>query len=72
MPEPDSPTMAMLSPDLIIKSMDAKICNIPAALIMEDVALSKDMMQPDGLHPNAKGQPAIADKVWPQLLPLLK
>lgn len=40
--------------------------------IMEDVALTEDMMQPDGLHPNAKGQPAIADKVWPQLLPLLK
>jgi acyl-CoA thioesterase-1 len=40
--------------------------------IMEDVALTKDMMQPDGLHPNAKGQPVIADKVWPQLLPLLK
>lgn len=40
--------------------------------IMEDVALTKDMMQADGLHPNAKGQPAIADKVWPQLLPLLK
>lgn len=40
--------------------------------IMEDVALTKDMMQQDGLHPNAKGQPVIADKVWPQLLPLLK
>jgi len=40
--------------------------------IMEDVALTKDMMQPDGLHPNAKGQPAIADTVWPHLLPLLK
>ncbi|MDI1291596.1 MAG: arylesterase [Methylobacter sp.] len=40
--------------------------------IMEDVALTKDMMQADGLHPNAKGQPAIADKVWLQLLPLLK
>lgn len=40
--------------------------------IMEDVALTKDMMQQDGLHPNANGQPVIADKVWPQLLPLLK
>ncbi|MGZ8158529.1 MAG: arylesterase [Methylobacter sp.] len=40
--------------------------------IMEDVALRKDMMQQDGLHPNAKGQPVIADKVWRQLLPLLK
>ncbi len=40
--------------------------------IMEDVALTKDMMQQDGLHPNANGQPVIADKVWQQLLPLLK
>lgn len=40
--------------------------------IMEDVALTKDMMQQDGLHPNANGQPVIADKVWRQLLPLLK
>ena len=40
--------------------------------ILENVALSKDMMQPDGLHPNAQGQPFIADKVWSQLLPLLK
>jgi len=29
-------------------------------------------MQQDGLHPNANGQPVIADKVWRQLLPLLK
>jgi acyl-CoA thioesterase-1 len=40
--------------------------------IMDDVALNRDMMQQDGLHPNAKGQPFIADKVWPQLLLLLK
>lgn len=40
--------------------------------VMEDVALNKDMMQPDGMHPNAKGQPVIADRVWPQLQPLLK
>ncbi len=40
--------------------------------IMEDVALTQDMMQPDGLHPNAQGQPSIADKVWPPLRPLLK
>lgn len=40
--------------------------------IMENVALNDDMMQADGLHPNAKGQPVIADTVWQQLLPLLK
>ncbi len=42
------------------------------SFIMEDIALDKDMMQADRVHPNAKGQPLIADKVWPQLLPLLK
>ncbi len=51
----------------------AKELNAPyVPFIMEDVALSSELMQPDGLHPNAKGQPVIADKVWPQLLPLLK
>lgn len=51
----------------------AKELRIPyVPFIMEDVALTKDMMQADGLHPNAKGQPFIAEKVWPQLLPLLK
>ncbi len=51
----------------------AKELHVPyVPFIMEDVALSKDMMQADGLHPNAKGQPFIAEKVWPQLLPLLK
>jgi acyl-CoA thioesterase-1 len=40
--------------------------------IMDDIALDKDMMQADRVHPNAKGQPFIADKVLPQLLPLIK
>lgn len=40
--------------------------------ILEDVALNKDMMQADGLHPNAKGQPVIADKIAAYVLPLLK
>jgi acyl-CoA thioesterase-1 len=40
--------------------------------ILQDVALAKDLMQPDGLHPNAQAQPLIADKVWQYLQPLLK
>ncbi len=40
--------------------------------ILEDVALVKDLMQPDGLHPNLKAQPIIADKIWTHLRPLLK
>ncbi len=40
--------------------------------ILEDVALDKDLMQADGLHPNAKAQPFIADKIATYLFPLLK
>jgi len=40
--------------------------------ILEDVALVKELMQADGLHPNAKAQPLIAEKVWGHLRPLLK
>jgi len=39
--------------------------------ILEDVALAQDMMQSDGLHPNEKAQPLIANKVWEHLHPLL-
>ncbi|WP_349431904.1 arylesterase [Methylomarinum sp. Ch1-1] len=39
--------------------------------ILEDVALVKELMQHDGLHPNAKAQAMIADKVWQYLQPLL-
>ena len=30
------------------------------------------MMQADGLHPNALGQPILLDNVWPALEPLLR
>jgi acyl-CoA thioesterase I len=40
--------------------------------ILEDVALIKELMQADGLHPNAKAQSLISDKIWPQLQDLLK
>jgi len=39
--------------------------------ILEEIALNPAMMQADGLHPNALGQPAIAEKVWRYLEPLL-
>jgi acyl-CoA thioesterase-1 len=29
-------------------------------------------MQEDGLHPNALGEPAVLDTLWPQLVPVLK
>lgn len=51
-------------------SREQKVPYIP--FILEDVALIKELMQPDGLHPNAKAQPIIADKIWLELQPLLK
>jgi acyl-CoA thioesterase-1 len=47
--------------------------NLPLIpFILEDVALKPEMMQADGLHPNALGQPLIAEKVWGYVMPLLK
>ena len=39
--------------------------------IMEDVALNRELMQADGLHPNAAAQPLIAEKIWQTLKPML-
>jgi len=50
----------------------AKELGIPfIPFILEEVALVKDLMQADGLHPNAKAQPIIADKIASYLTPLL-
>ncbi|MGH8138649.1 MAG: arylesterase [Steroidobacteraceae bacterium] len=40
--------------------------------LLESVALDPSRMQDDGLHPNAKGEPAVLDTLWPQLEPLLQ
>ena len=48
---------------------EAKIPYVP--FILEEIALNPLMMQADGLHPNADGQPQIAAKIWPYLKPML-
>ena len=48
---------------------ELKIPLVP--FILEDVALKKELMQADGLHPNAQGQPLILAKVWEHLKTLL-
>ncbi len=40
--------------------------------LLNDVALSPDLMQADGIHPNALGEPKVLDNVWPALKPLLQ
>ncbi len=50
-------------------SKELGIAYVP--FILEDVALAKELMQQDGLHPNEKAQAMIADKIWSHLSPLL-
>lgn len=40
--------------------------------LLESVALDPTRMQDDGLHPNAQGEPAVLNTLWPQLQPMLK
>ncbi len=48
---------------------DRKLPLVP--FLLKDIALEPPLMQADGLHPNALGQPKLLDNVWPTLLPLL-
>jgi len=39
--------------------------------LLDQVALQPDLMQADGIHANARGQPRMLENVWPELKPLL-
>ena len=38
---------------------------------LKGVAETRDLMQPDGIHPAAEAQPVILDNIWPELQPLV-
>ena len=40
--------------------------------LMEGVATDEDLMQADGIHPNAAAQPRLLENLWPALRPLLE
>jgi acyl-CoA thioesterase I len=40
--------------------------------LLNDIALSQNLMQEDDIHPNALGQPKLLENVWPALQPLLR
>ena len=42
------------------------------AFLLDGVALTPALMQDDGIHPNAAGQPRLLENLWPALAPLLK
>ena len=39
--------------------------------LLDQVALNPELMQADGIHANARGQPLLLNNVWPKLKPLL-
>lgn len=39
--------------------------------LLRRVALDPNLMQQDGLHPNARGEPLVLDTLWPHLKPML-
>jgi acyl-CoA thioesterase-1 len=40
--------------------------------LLDGIALTPTLMQDDGIHPDAAGQPRLLENVWPALAPLLK
>lgn len=42
-----------------------------AASFIDAVALNPELMQRDGVHPNAQAQPALLEALWPAILSLL-
>jgi acyl-CoA thioesterase-1 len=49
---------------------DKKLPLVP--FLLKDIALSPNLMQADGIHPNELGQPQLLANVWPSLQPLLR
>ena len=46
--------------------------NIPLIpFMLNDIALNKELMLNDGIHPNATAQPLIAEFLYTNLLPLM-
>jgi acyl-CoA thioesterase I len=39
--------------------------------LLADIALSRNLLQGDDIHPNEQGQPILLNNVWPALKPLL-
>ncbi|HEX6834292.1 MAG TPA: arylesterase [Rudaea sp.] len=50
----------------------ARQFNVPLVpFLLDGVALDPALMQDDGLHPRAEGEPKVLDNVWPVLKPVL-
>ena len=53
------------------KDLAAKYPVAFVPFLLDQVALNPALMQADGIHANARGQPQMLENVWPKLKPLL-
>lgn len=51
-------------------SREHKVSLVP--FMLDNIAVKPNLIQDDGLHPNALGQPLILENIWPKLQRLLK
>ena len=58
---------AAMYPDLARRCHTALV-----PFLLKGVALDPGLMQQDGLHPNARGEPLVLDTLWPHLRPMLR
>ena len=60
-------SFAAMYPDL------AREFDLPLVpFLLDGVALEAELMQADGMHPHAAGQPRLLENVWAHLMPLLE
>jgi len=52
-------------------TLAAKYSTAFVPFLLDKVALEPALMQADGMHPNALGQPQLLENLWPKLKPLL-
>lgn len=59
----------MFSNSFTILAEEYQVALLP--FFLQDIAVDKDLMQRDGIHPNAQAQPLIAQSMQQQLAPLV-
>jgi acyl-CoA thioesterase I len=51
----------------------ARVKKVPwVPFLLNDIALSQNLLQEDTIHPNVEGQPKLLENVWPALKPILR
>jgi acyl-CoA thioesterase-1 len=58
--------------DRIFRTLAAKHHTALVPMIYKDLVHVPGTIQPDGIHPTAKGAEMVADTIWPALKPLLR